>query len=83
MPPTPSLTVPTAHDSTQPAEQTALPGIPIGPNATGVDTGNQNVTVARHLNQGMHPQLGHSMGSPDAHLGATTATLAGVVKQMP
>ena len=26
------------------------------------------------------PQLGHSMGSPDAHLGATTATLGGVVK---
>ena len=29
------------------------------------------------------PQLGHSMGSPDAHLGATVTTLGGVAKQMP
>ena len=33
-----------------------------------------------HLHQGMHPQLGHNMGSPDTHLGATTATLARVAK---
>ena len=30
-----------------------------------------------HLHQGMHPQLGHSMGSPNAHLRATTATSSG------
>ena len=36
-----------------------------------------------HLHQRMHLQLGHSMGSPDAYLEATAATLAGVVKLMP
>ena len=85
----PPRTAPIAHDTTQLAEQTALHRIPIAPNVTRLDTGDQNAVVESHLNQrmhlcqGMHPQLGHSMGSPDAHLGATTATLAGVVKQMP
>ena len=83
----PPRTAPIAHDSTQLAEQTALHGIPITPNVTRLDTGGQNALVASHLNQGMHlhqgvhPQLGYSMGSPDAHLGATTTTLAGVLKQ--
>ena len=85
----PPRTAPIAHDSTQPAEQNAPHGIPIAPNAKRLDTGDQNAMVASHLNQrihlhqGMHPQMGHSMGSPDAHLGATTTALAGVVKQMP
>ena len=53
------------------------------------DTGDWNATLASHSNQiihlqqGMHPQLGHSMGSPDAHLGATAAALGGVAKEMP
>ena len=85
----PPGTAPIAHNSTQLAEQTAPHGIPTAPNATRLGTGDQNATVASHLNQimhlhqGMHPQLGHSMGSPDAHLGATAATLAGVVKPTP
>ena len=33
--------------------------------------------------QGLHSQLGHSMGSLDAHLGTTITTLGGVAKQMP
>ena len=80
---------PTAHDSTHLAEQTALHGIPDAPYVTRLDTGDQNAMVASHLNQrmhlcqGMHLQLDHSMGSPDAHLGATAATLVGVVKLMP
>ena len=84
--PHPPGTAPIAHDSTHPAEQHR---IPIAPNVTRLDTGDQNAAVASHLNQrmhlcqGLHPQLGHSMGSPDAHIGATTAALAGVVKQMP
>ena len=83
----PPSTAPIAHDNTQPAEQTAPHGIPIAPNVTRLDTGDWNATVASHLNQemhlcqGMHPQLGHSMGSPDAHLEATTTALAGVVNR--
>ena len=83
----PTRTVPTAHDSTQPAEQTALHGIPIAPNATRWDTGDWNAAVTSHFNWGIHlhqemyPQLGHSRWSPDAHLGTTTATLGGVAKQ--
>ena len=85
----PPRTAPIAHNSTQPAEQIAPHGTPVTPNATRLDTGDQNAMVASllnqrmHLCQGMHPQMGHSMGSPDAHIGATTTTLAGVVKQMP
>ena len=85
----PTRTAPIAHDSTQPAEQTAPHGILVAPNGTRLDTGDQNAMVANNLNQrmhlcqGMHPQLGHSMGSPDACLGSTTTALAGVVKQMP
>ena len=85
----PPRTAPIAHNSIQLAEQTAPHGIPIAPNATRFDTRDWSAVVASHFNQGMHlcqgmhPQLGHSMGSPDAHLGATTATLGGVVKQMP
>ena len=85
----PPRTAPIAHDSTQPAEQTAPHKIPISLNAKRLDTGDQNAAVASylnqrmHLHQRMHPQLGHSMGNPDAHLGVTTTTLAGVVKQMP
>ena len=85
----PPRTAPIAHDCTQLAEQTAPYGMPIAPNVTRLDTGDWNAAVASHLNQGMHlyqgkhPQLGHSMGSPETHLGATTAILAGVVKQMP
>ena len=33
--------------------------------------------VASHSNQGMHLHLGHSRGSPDAHLGTTTPTKGG------
>ena len=84
----PPRTAPIAHNSTQLAEQIALHRIPVVPNATRLDIGDQNAMVASHLNQRMHlfqgmqPQLGHNMGSPDACLGAITATLAGVVKQM-
>ena len=83
----PLRTAPIAHDSTQPAEQTALHGIPIAPNATKLDTRDWNAVVGSPLNQrmhlwqGMHPQLGHGMGSPDTCLGPTTAALAGVVNR--
>ena len=78
-----------AHNSTQLAEQTALHVTPIAPNVTRQDTGDQNAMVASHsnqgmhLHQGMHPQLGHSMGSPDAHLGTTITAMGGVAKQTP
>ena len=38
------------------------------------DIGDPNAVVASNSNQGMHPHLGHSRGSPDAHLGTTTTT---------
>ena len=82
-PSAPQRTVPTAHDSTQPAEQTALHVIPVAPNVTRWDIGDQNAMVANHsnhgmhLHQGMHPQLGHSRGSPDAHLGTTITAMGG------
>ena len=79
----PPRTVPTAHNSTQPAEQAAWHMIPIVPNATRWDTGDQNAMVASHSNQGMHLHLGHSRGSPDAHLGTTITTEGGVTKQTP
>ena len=85
----PPRTAPIAHDSTQLAEQTALHGIPAAPNVTRLDTGDQNAMVASQPNQRMHlpqimqSQLGHNMGSPDAHLGAIGAALAEVVSQMP
>ena len=44
----------------------------IVPNATKWDTGDQNAVVASHSNQGTHLHLGHSRGSPDAHLETTT-----------
>ena len=71
-----------AHNNTQLEEQTALHGTPIAPNATRLDTGDQNAIVASHLKQGMHLQLGHSREGPDAHLRATTPVLVGVTKQM-
>ena len=70
-------------NSSQPAEQTALHVIPIAPNATRWDTEDQNAVVASHSNQGMHPHLGHSRGSPDAHLGITITTVGRITKQMP
>ena len=48
--------------------------IPIVPNVTKWDTGDQNAMVASHSNQGMHLHLALSRGSPDAHLGPTTTT---------
>ena len=69
--------------STQPAEQTVMHVIPIAPNATRWDTGDQNALVASHSNQGMHLHLGHSRGIPDTHLGTTTTAMGGVTKQMP
>ena len=62
----PPRTVPTAPHSTQLAEQTAQHVIPIVPNATKWDIVDPNAVVASHSNQGMHPHLGHSRGSPDA-----------------
>ena len=88
-PSAPPRTAPTAHNSTQLAEQTALHEIPIALNAARQDTWDQSAVVASHSNQGMclhqemHPQLGHSRWSPDAHLGTTTTALGGVAKQMP
>ena len=82
-------TAPIAHDSTHLAEQTAPHGIPDAPNVTRLDTGDQNAMMASHFNQrmhlcqGMHLQLSHSKGSPDAHLGAEPTDLVGVVKLMP
>ena len=73
-------TVPTAHDNTQPAEQTALHVIPIAPNATRWDFGDQNAVVASHSNQGMHPHLGHNRRSPDAHLGTTITAMGRITK---
>ena len=68
----PPRTAPTAHNSTQLAEQTVQHMPPVAPNVTRQDTGDQNVMVASHSNQGMHLHLGHSRGSPDDHLGTTT-----------
>ena len=79
----PPRTVPTAHDSTQPAEQAAWHVIPIVPNATKWDIGDQNAVVASHSNQGMHLHLGQSRGSPDAHLGTTTTAKGRTTKQTP
>ena len=81
--PHPPRTVPTAHDSTQQAEQTARHMIPIVPNVTKWDIGDQNAMVASHSNQGMHLHLGHSRGSPDAHLGTTTTTKGRSTRQTP
>ena len=50
----PPRTVPTAPNSTQSADQTAQHVIPIVPNVTKWDTGDQNAMVASHSNQGMH-----------------------------
>ena len=71
------------HDSTQLAEQTAQHMIPIVPNATKWDIGDPNAMVASHSNQGMHLHLGHSRGSPDAHLGTTTTAKGGATRQTP
>ena len=79
----PPRTAPTAHSNTQLAEQTALHMIPIAPNATRWDIGDQNAMVASHSNQGMHLHLSHSRGSPDAHLWTTITAVGGVTKQMP
>ena len=79
----PPRTVPTAPNSTQLAEQTAQHVIPIVPNVTKWNTGDQNAVVASHSNQGMHPHLGPSRGSPDAYLGTTTTAKGGRTKQMP
>ena len=42
-----------------------------------------NAVVASHSNQGMHPHLGHSRGSPDAHLGTTTTAKGRRTRQTP
>ena len=82
-PSAPLRTVPTAPNSTQLAEQTAQHVIPIVPNATRWDIGDQNAMVASHSNQGMHLHLGHSKGSPDAHLVTTTTAEGRVTRQTP
>ena len=82
-PSAPPRTVLTAHNSTQLAEQTAQHVIPIVPNATRWDIGDQNAMVASHFNQGMHLHLGYSRGSPDAHLGTKTTAEGGVTRQTP
>ena len=79
----PLRTVPTAPNSTQLEEQTAQHVIPIVPNATIWDTGDPNAVVASHSTQGMHLHLGHSRGSPDAHLGTTTTAMGRVTRQTP
>ena len=79
----PPRTVPTTHDSTQLAEQAAQHMIPIVLNVTKWDIGDQNAVVASHSNQGMHLPLGHSRGSPDAHLGTTTTAMGGATRQTP
>ena len=61
-PSAPSKDCPNCNDSTQLAEQAAWHMIPIVPNATKWDIGDQNATVASHSNQGMHLHLGHSRG---------------------
>ena len=79
----PPRTVPTASNSTQLAEQTVQHVTPIVPNVTKWDTGDPNAMVASHPNQRMHPHLGHSRGSPDAHLGTTTPAKGGRTRQTP
>ena len=79
----PPRTVPTAPNSTQLAEQTAQHVTPIVPDVTKWDTGDPNAVVASHSNQGMHLHLGHSRGSPDAHLGTTTPAKGGRTRQTP
>ena len=68
---------------TAPSWQSKLPGMwfPIVPNVTRWDIGDQNAMVASHSNQGMHLHLGHSRGSPDAHVGTTTTAKGGATKQ--
>ena len=82
-PSAPSKDFPTAPNSTQLAEQTAQHVIPIVPDVTKWDTGDPNAVVASHSNQGMHLHLGHSRGSPDAHLGTTTPTKGRRTRQTP
>ena len=85
----PPWTAPIAHNSTQPAEQTAPHMIPIAPIVKRLDIGGLKCCSGKPLQPKNAPPprnappLGHSIGSPDAHLGTTTATLDGVVKQMP
>ena len=79
----PPRTIQTAPNSTQLAEQTAQHMTPIVPNGTKWDTGDPNAVVASHSNPGMHLHLGHSRGSPDAHLGTTTTAKGGRTRQMP
>ena len=64
-------------------KKTAPQGIPDAPSVARLGTWAWNAMVVSHLYQRMHLQLGYSMGCPDVHLGATAATLAGVVKLMP
>ena len=73
---------PNSHNSTQLAEQTAQHVIPVVPNVTNWDIGDQNAMVASHSNQGMHLHLGHSRGSPDAHLGTTTTAKGRTTRHM-
>ena len=80
---TPSAPSKDCPNCTQLAEQTAQHMIPIVPNVTKWDTGDPNAVVASHSNQGMHLHLGHSRGSPDAHLRTTTTTKGGRTRQTP
>ena len=80
---TPSAPSKDCPNCTQLAEQTAQHVIPIAPNVTKWDTGDPNAVVASHSNQGMHLHLGHSRGSPDAHLGTTTPAKGRRTRQTP
>ena len=80
---TPSAPSKDCPNCTQLAEQTAQHMIPIVPNVTKWDTGDQNAVVASHSHQGMHPHLGHSRGSPDAHQGTTTTAKGKRTRQTP
>ena len=81
----PQGTAPVAHNSIQPAEQTALQGIPDAPNATRLGTGDQHAMVLSHPHKRLHfhQRIHLCMGSADAYLGATATTLARVAKLMP
>ena len=90
--PTPAIAAMVTHhlhpqrtDPTAPSwqRQTAQYVIPIVPNATKWDIGDPNAMVAGHSSQGMHLHQGHSRGSPDAHLGATTAAKGRTTRQTP
>ena len=79
----PPRTVPAAHDSTQPADHTVWHMIPIVPNATNRTLGTKMPQWQATPIKECTSHLGHSRGSPDAHLGTTTTAKGRATRQTP